>query len=96
MRPDLSEKEYHEFFVRPILHLRFSVEELAKMLESRLEGLTKHIYENEIAANGIKNSKAEAIRAIEGFNFACDSLCENIKIQMESSFRRIEGGEDEK
>jgi hypothetical protein len=96
MRNDLNELEHHGLFVIPIKRMKFELEELNKMLESRLESLTKHICENDLNATAYKNTRGEVFRTIEASSALCSLLYQELIKQLEKSFCRIEESEEEK
>lgn len=95
MRHNMSDIEYQQFFVNIINNFKFSVEELTKMFEARISDLSQYIHENDLPSTAFKNSKSEIFRSIEGFKLNCESLCDNLKKNMEKSFEKIEGSEKE-
>lgn len=90
MRPDLSEMEFHQLFVSPVHRVRYSIEELVKMFESRIETLTTYICENELTPTSYKSTKSEVFKSLDGLNIACECLLKNLKESIESSFEKIE------
>lgn len=90
MRLELSSIEYTNLFSIPVRNLRFSMEELSKMLESRLDSLTKHVCENDLNNNEFKSSKLEIMRCIEGFELSLAAISEKLRKNVEKSFEKIE------
>lgn len=90
MRPDISEIEYHELFVKEIRNLRFSIEQMGKMLESHLETFTKHMCDNNLNKQEIKDFQSEIIRALDGYELAAKALTENLKIRYQEAFEIFE------
>lgn len=89
MRHDLSEIEYHHLFVGPIHNLRFSIEELIKAYEARLENLTKYISENDFNTPIYKTSKSEIFKAMDSLKIHFEIICENLKRNIEKSFDKV-------
>lgn len=90
MRPDLSQMEFHEMFISNIHHLRFALEEMGKMVEARLENLSRYVCENELNEHEFNDSRIEIQKAINGFKYSVKSLCENLKNEFKISLDKID------
>lgn len=94
MRTDLSEIEHHSLFLNPIRNLKFEIDELNKMLEARIELLTKHFCEGEICGSH-KTIKSETVKALEGASTLCQKAYKGLIETLEKSFHKIEGVNEE-
>lgn len=90
MRHELNEIQYHHLFVSPIHTLRFSLEELVKAYEARLENLTQNISESDFNTSLYKTSKSEIYKAMDSLKIHCEMVCENLKRNIEKSFDKFE------
>lgn len=94
MRNDMNELEQHALFINPIKNLKFEIDELNKMLESRLNLLTRHVCENELNAAAYKNIKSEVFRAIDGSTNLCNLIYQELTNNLEKSFNQLEEYEE--
>jgi hypothetical protein len=96
MRNDMNDLEHHALFVAPIKRFKYEVEELNKMLDARLDLLTKHVCDNELSATAYKNTKADAFRAIDAANTLCHMVYQELNKQLDKAFSKLEETEEEK
>lgn len=95
MRTDLTEMEHHTLFLAPIRNLKFEIEELNKMLDSRIDILTKNLCDGDLCSSP-KTLKTEVFRAIEGANALCQKTYKGLIENLEKSFHKIEEIDEEK
>jgi hypothetical protein len=96
MRHELNDIEYHHLFVSPIHNLRFSVEELIKAYEARLENLTKYISENDYNSSIYKTSRSEIFKSMDSLKIHFEIICENLKRNIEKSFDKVAESQGDK
>ena len=96
MRPDISDVEYHNLFLSEIRTLRFSIDELGKMLESRLDVIAKYVCDNELTKSEIKESKQQFNDTIEAYDMAIKAISEGLKKKLEDSLNIFEQNTEKK
>lgn len=90
MRNEISDLEHHELFLNPLKKLRHEIEELNKMLESRIEILTKPLCDSDLNQSSYKTMRSETFKSIESIESFYRLICRRVSENIEKSFQKIE------
>lgn len=90
MRTEISEVEHYDLFTNHIKKLRHENEELNKMLEARLEHLTKSLCDNDLNNSSYKSLRSETFRSIDAAEGLMRLLYKRLNENIEKSFIKLE------
>lgn len=96
MRNEISELEHHELFSNHMKKLRHELEELNKMLESRIDILTKPLCDDEINNSSYKTMRSDTFRAVDACEGMSRLIYKRLNENLEKSFERLEKDEEKK
>lgn len=93
---EIDDVEHHELFTNHLKKMRHECDELTKMLESRLENVTKPLCANELNNSSYKALKSETFRAVDAAEGLIRLLYKKLYENLEISFLKLEAGQEER
>lgn len=90
MRTEIDESQHHELFTSHVKKMKHESEELVKMLESRLDSLTKPLCDIELNNSSYKTLRSETFRALDAAEGLIRLLYRRLNENMQRSFSKIE------
>lgn len=96
MRSEISDLEHHDLFASNMKKLRYEIEELNKMLESRIDNLTKPLCDEDLSTSSYKTLRTETFRAVDAAEGMSKLIYKRLNESLEKSFERIEKEDERK